>query len=267
MMHLGKQRYDSDAVGRGSVYVLFEASVKNQTRKQLSCVPCADVDGYIASSVRLTVLDVQNARLSSSSPLPVPSLHCPFKYAFCFSLNKCHSYSNSFLLFGVDDLQESGWLVFHRALDRLDAAMIAAGEPSSTIGGARNATGRSTRGGVGGVSGGRGGDGGMPGGGDGALGRFCAPGIGGPGSVAMAAQAVAQQSSRLVFEMFYLTDELLYYALKHEGFVGEFALRLANLVYSVVFRHEVREPEPAQIVGCFVSSCYFCRLLFALWVC
>ena len=52
--------------------------------------------------------------------------------------------------------------------------------------------------------------------------------------------AVAQHSSRLIFEMFYITDELLYYALKHEGLVGEFALRLANLVYSVVFRHEVR---------------------------
>lgn len=51
--------------------------------------------------------------------------------------------------------------------------------------------------------------------------------------------AVAQQCSRLIFEMFYITDELLHYALKHEGFVGEFALRLANLVYSVVFRHEV----------------------------
>lgn len=230
-------------------------------RKQLSCVPCADVDGYIASNVRLTVLDVQNTRSSSSSPPPVPPLRCPCKYwyVFCFSLNKCHSYGNSFLPFGLDDLQESGLLVFHQALDRLDAAMIAAGEPSSTIGGARNAAGRSTRGGVGGISGGRGGNGGMPGGGDGALGRFCAPGIGGPGSVAMAAQAVAQQSSRLVFEMFYLTDELLYYALKHEGFVGEFALRLANLVYSVVFRHEVRETEPKQIVGCFVSSCYFCR--------
>lgn len=53
--------------------------------------------------------------------------------------------------------------------------------------------------------------------------------------------AVAQHSSRLIFEMFYITDELLFYALKHEGHVGEFALRLANLVYSVVFRHEVRE--------------------------
>ncbi|CAN0300211.1 unnamed protein product [Ectocarpus fasciculatus] len=39
--------------------------------------------------------------------------------------------------------------------------------------------------------------------------------------------------------MFNITDELLFYALKHEGLVGEFALRLANLVYSVVFRHEV----------------------------
>lgn len=139
-------------------------------------------------------------------------------------------------------VQESGWLVFHRALDRLDAAMIAAGEPSSAVGGARNSTGRSIRGGGdGGVSSG-GGDTnrGVTGGGDGALGRFCAPGVGGPSSVAMAAQAVARQSSRLIFEMFYLTDELLYYALKHEGFVGEFALRLANLVYSVVFRHEVR---------------------------
>lgn len=118
--------------------------------------------------------------------------------------------------------------------------MIAVGEPSSTIGGARNGTGRSTRGGSG-VSGGRSGNGGVSGGEDGELGRFCAPGVGGPGCVAVAAQAVAQQSSRLVFEMFYLTDELLYYALKHEGYVGEFALRLANLVYSVVFRHEVRE--------------------------
>lgn len=51
--------------------------------------------------------------------------------------------------------------------------------------------------------------------------------------------ALAQQSSRLVFEMCYITDDLLYYALKNDGFVGEFALRLANLVYSVVFRHEV----------------------------
>lgn len=62
----------------------------------------------------------------------------------------------------------------------------------------------------------------------------------GAGWSALGTAAVAQHSSRLMFEMFYLTDEILYYALKHEGYVGEFALRLANLVYSVVFRHEVR---------------------------
>ncbi|CAM9574499.1 unnamed protein product, partial [Phaeothamnion confervicola] len=44
-------------------------------------------------------------------------------------------------------------------------------------------------------------------------------------------------SSKGKFQMFYLTDELLYYALKHEGHVGDFALKLANLIYSVVFRH------------------------------
>ncbi|CAM9717183.1 unnamed protein product [Discosporangium mesarthrocarpum] len=62
-------------------------------------------------------------------------------------------------------------------------------------------------------------------------------------------EAVAVQSSRLIFEMFYLTDELLYYALKHEGYVGDFALRLANLVYSVIFRHQVFlafKPAPGE---------------------
>lgn len=125
--------------------------------------------------------------------------------------------------------------MFQRALDRLDAAMIAAGESTSTIGGgvgssvagAGAVTGRrsSSR-----ISGSRGGDFGK-----------ASHGVGTrTGSAAVVAMAaVAQQSSRLIFDMFYLTDELLYYALKHEGFVGEFALRLANLVYSIVFRHEV----------------------------
>lgn len=69
--------------------------------------------------------------------------------------------------------------------------------------------------------------------------------------------AVAQHSSRLIFEMFYITDELLFYALKHEGHVGEFALRLANLVYSVVFRHEVREFKLRSTIEeeCCVALC------------
>ncbi|CAM9221770.1 unnamed protein product [Scytosiphon promiscuus] len=140
--------------------------------------------------------------------------------------------------------KESGLLVFQRALDHLDAAMIAAGEPRSTVSGSRRnstiaaiAAGPSTgqRLGGGASSVGRGG-----GGGDRRLlsspappGAAAAPSAGGP------LVTVAQQCSRLIFEMFYITDELLYYALKHEGFVGEFAFRLANLVYSVVFRHEV----------------------------
>lgn len=62
-----------------------------------------------------------------------------------------------------------------------------------------------------------------------------AVGEGGGGTV-----AVAKQSSRLMFEMFYLTDELVYYALKHEGHVGDVALRLADFMYSFVFSHEVR---------------------------
>jgi hypothetical protein len=43
----------------------------------------------------------------------------------------------------------------------------------------------------------------------------------------------------LSFDFFYLTDELVFYALKHEGHVGHFALRLAQLLYLVVFRHPV----------------------------
>lgn len=140
--------------------------------------------------------------------------------------------------------QESGSLVFQRALDSLDAAMIAAGEPRSTIKSvaSRIFTGASTDERSMSQSGrvsdrGGGGNGGGGGGGWKDLqGRLS------PGSARRltALTAVAQHSSRLIFEMFYITDELLYYALKHEGFVGEFALRLANLVYSVVFRHEVR---------------------------
>lgn len=135
-------------------------------------------------------------------------------------------------------VQESGLLVFQRALGRLDVAMVAAGEPKfaivsgfngSVVGGGigacsqslvQSGAGSSLRPSTDAVVGGTGG----------------AIGVGASGI-----SAVARRSSQLMFEMFYLTDELLYYALKHEGFVGEFALRLANLVYSVVFRHEVRE--------------------------
>lgn len=131
--------------------------------------------------------------------------------------------------------------MFQRALDSLDAAMIAAGEPRSTIKSvtSRIFTGASTDERSTSQSGrvsDRGGGGGGGGGWKDLQGRLS------PGSARRltALTAVAQHSSRLIFEMFYITDELLYYALKHEGFVGEFALRLANLVYSVVFRHEVR---------------------------
>lgn len=102
--------------------------------------------------------------------------------------------------------------------------MVAAGNTRPSIAGT---VGACATGGVSGISGG--------GGGGVRLGRS-----GEGGAARLATAAVAQHTSRLIFEMFYLTDELLYYALKHEGFVGEFALRLANLVYSVVFRHEVR---------------------------
>ena len=142
--------------------------------------------------------------------------------------------------------QESGSLVFQRALDSLDTAMIAAGEPRSTIRSIASSsftgatteertTSQSGRGGGGGGGGWKDVPGRLSPGGEGRL---------------TALTAVAQHSSRLIFEMFYITDELLYYALKHEGFVGEFALRLANLVYSVVFRHEVsREREYARKRG------------------
>lgn len=137
--------------------------------------------------------------------------------------------------------------MFKRALDHLDAAMIAAGEPRSSVSGSRRksingviAAGPSTGQGSGGGASntGRGG-----GGGDRRVRSpspppsAAAPWPAAPGGPLV---AVAQQCSRLIFEMFYITDELLHYALKHEGFVGEFALRLANLVYSVVFRHKVR---------------------------
>lgn len=108
---------------------------------------------------------------------------------------------------GPNKLQELDSLLLRQALDRLDAAILA-------VRGLRSNSG---------VTGSPAGSGG---------------GSGGLKKVAPSA-ALAQQSSRLVFEMCCITDELLYYALKNEGFVGEFALRLANLVYSVVFRHEV----------------------------
>lgn len=148
-------------------------------------------------------------------------------------------------------MQRSGLVAFHVALNRLDAAMNAAGESRTTVGGSHHQMsvpdvapggGRVTSRGeetpvVGGNPRGSGWDQGTNSSGE-------IPGVGlGMGPTAlMATAAVAQQSSRLIFEMFYLTDELLYYALKHEGYVGEPALRLANLVYSVVFRHEVRRP-------------------------
>lgn len=136
--------------------------------------------------------------------------------------------------------------MFRRALDHLDAAMIAAGEPRSTVSGSRR---NSTNGAItAGPSTGQGSSiGGRGGGGSGDRRVLSASPT--PGAAAAAPSpaapggplvAVAQQCSRLIFEMFYITDELLYYALKHEGFVGEFALRLANLVYSVVFRHKVK---------------------------
>jgi hypothetical protein len=43
----------------------------------------------------------------------------------------------------------------------------------------------------------------------------------------------------LSFDLFYITDELVFYALTHEGHVGRFALDLAQLLYSLVFRHPV----------------------------
>ncbi|CAM9122973.1 unnamed protein product, partial [Chrysoparadoxa australica] len=46
-------------------------------------------------------------------------------------------------------------------------------------------------------------------------------------------------AAQLLFELCYITDELLHYSLMHEGAVGDFALRLANLVFSVAFRHPV----------------------------
>lgn len=116
-------------------------------------------------------------------------------------------------------------------MDRLDTAMVAAGEPQSvSISGGRI----SSSGGVGGN-----GDGSYSyssfAGGSRAADVGAAGGEGGRGTV-----AVAKQSSRLMFEMFYLTDELVYYALKHEGHVGDVALRLADFMYSFVFSHEVR---------------------------
>jgi len=138
-------------------------------------------------------------------------------------------------------LQESGLRVFQRALDHLDATMIAAGEPRSTVGGARSRRATSRSGG-GGDEAGSGGQSSSSSNSSRVL-SSTPPGGGGPSGSSSPAStralvAVAQQCSRLIFEMFYITDELLHYALKHEGFVGEFALRLANLVYSVVFRHE-----------------------------
>lgn len=148
------------------------------------------------------------------------------------------------VLGSISRIQESGLLVFRRALDDLDAAMIAAGEPRSKICGARsNSTGgvaatgasaaRSTR---------QGSDCGDEGGSCGdcrALSSSSADAAGDPGPLV----AVAQQCSRLIFEMFNITDELLFYALKHEGLVGESFLKLAKLVYTVVFRHEVRRDD------------------------
>ena len=105
--------------------------------------------------------------------------------------------------------------MFQQALDRLDAAVLAAEESISNAGDFEVPVGP---------------------GGNGVPGKV--PAAVGSGSATLVA-ALAQQSSRLIFEMFYITDELLHYALKHEGFVGSFALRLANLLYSVVFRHTV----------------------------
>lgn len=156
-------------------------------------------------------------------------------------------------------------LVFQQALNRLDAAMVAAGEPRSTVGGTRrdSATGaivtdsgRPMSGGVA-VAGGDG-DAGVLGSSNG---RMLSSSPAGAAAASGAMVAVAQQCSRLMFEMFYITDELLHYALKHEGFVGEFALRLANLVYSVVFRHEVRGIGLVPfgfVLFCFVSCCVVC---------
>lgn len=124
--------------------------------------------------------------------------------------------------------------MFRRALDRLDAAMVAAGDAPSTItatsaGGSNSNAWLAAR--NRGVS--TGGGSSSSGGGT----RFSRS-VGSWTSLDTA--VVAQRSSRLIFEIFYLTDELLYYALKHEGRVGEFAIRLANLLFSVVFRGEVR---------------------------
>lgn len=128
-------------------------------------------------------------------------------------------------------------MVFQRALDRLDAAMVADGEPQSALA-AVATTPFSFSGGSRGIgansrfSSQRGGGSSFPS----ANPSGCAVTEALPSSGTL---AVARHSSRLMFEMFYLTDELLYYALKHEGFVGDVALRLANLVYLSVFRHEV----------------------------
>lgn len=134
--------------------------------------------------------------------------------------------------------QGSKLAVLRRALDRLDKAMMASGGsfswPMAPSSGADGGPMSPRRPGLSrGVS-----TGGGSGGGGGGGGRVSR--CGGNWSPRAIAD-VAQRSSRLIFQMFYLTDELLYYALKHEGFVGNNALRLANLAYSMVFRPEVRE--------------------------
>ncbi|CAM9261270.1 unnamed protein product, partial [Ectocarpus sp. 6 AP-2014] len=116
--------------------------------------------------------------------------------------------------------KESGLLVFRRALDHLDAAMIAAGEPRSKICGTRG----NSAGGVAATSAAVarstsqcsdcGDEGGSCGDGRALSSSSSADAAGDPGPLV----AVAQQCSRLIFEMFNITDELLFYALKHEGF-------------------------------------------------
>lgn len=53
------------------------------------------------------------------------------------------------------------------------------------------------------------------------------------------ADDIAARLRSLSFDLFYITDELVFYALTHEGHVGRFALDLAQLLYSLIFRHPV----------------------------
>jgi hypothetical protein len=64
---------------------------------------------------------------------------------------------------------------------------------------------------------------------------------------------IARNHAFLFFDFYCITDQLVFYAVK--GHIGRFAVRLANLMYSVVYRHQVfrefwdeRVPLPAVLV-------------------